>query len=67
MKRQLTFPNIVEHAFALKVSREHLWRVLTGRRVSKSLLDKYEHLTATWNAPRGKQARLCPTCKRPMA
>ena len=38
------FPNIGQDAKRLKVSRHHLWSVLTGRRQSASLLARYQAL-----------------------
>jgi hypothetical protein len=44
-KRKSTrFPGIVEHARTLRVSRVHLYLVLTGRRESRSLLRRYAAL-----------------------
>lgn len=40
------FPRIVEAAAALGVDRTHLWRVLTGRRSSRSLLRRYNAFVA---------------------
>jgi hypothetical protein len=45
---------IYQAAKALGVSRSHLWRVLTGRRSSASLLSRYEAL-------RGKSKAKNPT------
>jgi len=39
------FHGIVEQAGQLRVSRGHLWQVLTGRRQSKVLLQRYLKLT----------------------
>lgn len=44
VKREDRFPGIGEDALTLGVERTHLWRVLTGRRTSKSLLERYERL-----------------------
>ena len=38
------FPGIVESARALGVSRDHLFKVLTGKRSSASLLERYRAL-----------------------
>ena len=38
------FPHISRDAKRLKVSRHHLWSVLTGRRQSASLLRRYQAL-----------------------
>jgi hypothetical protein len=38
------YVGIVTDAAALGVDRVHLWRVLTGRRVSRSLLSRYQQL-----------------------
>ena len=43
-KRRVRFPGICEDAFRLGVSREHLYRVLTGERKSKSLLKRYTEM-----------------------
>ena len=40
------FPRIGEAAAALGVDRTHLWRVLTGRRPSRSLLRRYRLFVA---------------------
>jgi hypothetical protein len=42
--RTVRFPNISRHAAELGVTREHLWRVLTGRRESRSLTARYSDL-----------------------
>lgn len=39
------YPHILAASEALKVSRVHLWLVLTGRRQSRSLLLRYQALT----------------------
>lgn len=39
------FPGIERHAAHLGVSRVHLWKVLTGRRESLSLMMRYRSLT----------------------
>jgi hypothetical protein len=44
-KRRVRFPNIGEEAQLLGVDPSHLWRVLTGARVSRSLIARYESLT----------------------
>ncbi|MCL1920844.1 MAG: hypothetical protein FWG50_07170 [Kiritimatiellaeota bacterium] len=38
----LAYPGIARHAEALGVERTHLWRVLTGRRESRSLISRYK-------------------------
>jgi hypothetical protein len=43
-KRRTRFPGICTDAELLGVSREHLYRVLTGERESKSLLERYRAL-----------------------
>ena len=43
--RAVTYPGIVGHAAELGVGRVHLWMVLTGRRVSRSLTARYNALT----------------------
>lgn len=43
-KRCVRFPGICEDATKLGVSREHLYRVLTGKRISHSLLKRYYRL-----------------------
>jgi hypothetical protein len=40
-QRTVKYPNISRHAQMLGVTREHLWRVLTGRRESRSLSVRY--------------------------
>lgn len=40
------FPGIAREAAALGVDRTHLWRVLTGRRESRSLLRRHAELVA---------------------
>ncbi len=45
-KRKIQFPTIGADSKALKVDRIHLWKVLTGRRVSASLMERYEKLKA---------------------
>jgi len=47
--KAVVYPGISNHAEELGVSRPHLWMVLTGRRVSRSL-------TARYNALVGKPA-----------
>lgn len=44
-KSRVKYPRIGEHARILGVSRPHLWQVLTGRRHSRSLLQRYRTLT----------------------
>ncbi|MGI5868660.1 MAG: hypothetical protein ACOX9C_04340 [Kiritimatiellia bacterium] len=44
-RRVVNFPGIGKHAEQLGVSRPHLWMVLTGRRESRSLMERYEQLT----------------------
>ena len=48
-RKMVEFPGISVYAEELGVRREHLWMVLTGRRVSRSL-------TARYNALVGKPA-----------
>jgi hypothetical protein len=43
-KRRVQFIGICADAVKLGVSREHLYRVLTGQRMSKSLLKRYQEL-----------------------
>jgi len=43
-KRQVQFVGICADAAKLGVTREHLYRVLTGRRTSHSLLRRYQEL-----------------------
>jgi len=43
-KRRVQFPGICTHAALLGVSRVHLWQVLSGRRVSGSLMQRYLEL-----------------------
>jgi hypothetical protein len=43
-KRTVRFPGIVADAKALGVTRQTLWRVLTGEWQSRSLLRRYEAL-----------------------
>lgn len=50
-RREVRFPGIQRHSEALKVSREHLWQVLTGRRTSKRLLQRYRELLAANQEP----------------
>ena len=45
-KRVVTHPNICAHAKALGVSREHLYRVLTGQRDSRELMLRYQAILA---------------------
>lgn len=45
-KSKVRFPRIARDAAALGVDRTHLWRVLTGRRESASLLRRYRALAA---------------------
>ena len=40
------FPTIGRDAALLGVSRTHLWRVLSGRRESRSLVRRYRELTS---------------------
>jgi N-glycosylase/DNA lyase len=42
--RTVRYPNISRHADILGVTREHLWRVLTGRRESRSLIMRYNSI-----------------------
>jgi hypothetical protein len=41
---RVRFPGICEDATRLGITREHLYRVLTGKRKSKSLLKRYTQL-----------------------
>jgi len=50
-KRCVRFPGICEDAATLKVSREHLYRVLTGQRISHSLLKRYRLLKQAGSEP----------------
>lgn len=43
-KRPRRILGIVRDAAAIGVTRFHLWRVLTGRRQSRSLLERYQAL-----------------------
>ncbi len=43
-RRQVRFPGLVTDAEALGVHRNHLYLVLSGRRVSKSLTNRYRAL-----------------------
>lgn len=43
-KRKVKFPTIGEDAAALGCSRQHLWFVLNGIRISKSLSARYRKL-----------------------
>jgi len=43
-KRRVRFPGICAAARELGVTREHLYRVLSGQRVSHSLLRRYHQL-----------------------
>lgn len=42
--KTVRFPGIVEAAAVLGVGREHLWRVLSKKRVSKKLTARYHAL-----------------------
>lgn len=44
-RRVINFPGIGNQADQLGVNRIHLWKVLTGRRESRSLMARYEQLT----------------------
>lgn len=46
------FPNIVEDARRLGVSRMHLWAVLSGRRESSGLVRRYSAMKERRQAPR---------------
>ena len=46
-KRKVRFHEICYHAKQLGVTREHLYRVLTGERHSHSLMLRYEALKKT--------------------
>jgi hypothetical protein len=50
-KRQVQFFGICADAKALGVSREHLYRVLTGRRTSQSLMKRYLELRSKRDKP----------------
>src|SRR4051812_36036379 len=52
-KRQVQFAGICKDAKALGVCREHLYRVLTGKRTSQSLLKRYLELKSKSNKPPG--------------
>lgn len=43
-KRQVRFPGLMNAAHALGVHRNHLYLVLSGRRVSVKLLKRYKAL-----------------------
>jgi hypothetical protein len=43
-KRVVRFPGICATAAKLKVSRHHLWSVLTARRISEPLMLRYRKL-----------------------
>ena len=51
MKRQVMFTGIVADAKLLGVSREHLFRVLIGQRISRSLLKRYRELKGKGDKP----------------
>jgi len=44
IKRRVTYRGIGADADTLGCNRVHLWKVLTGRRVSKSLMARYNEL-----------------------
>lgn len=44
LKRQSRHEGICDQAKALGVSRVHLWKVLTGRRTSQSLMREYRKI-----------------------
>jgi hypothetical protein len=50
-RRVVQFVGIVADATRLGVSREHLYRVLTGQRISKSLLKRYQELKSKGPQP----------------
>lgn len=50
-KRVIHYPNICAHAKALGVSREHLYRVLTGQRESDDLMQRYKIVASGGEAP----------------
>lgn len=50
-KRLVQFVGICADARFLGVTREHLYRVLTGQRASKSLLKRYQALKANGYLP----------------
>ena len=41
--KKIRYRGIVAAARDLKVTRQHLWEVLSGRRQSKRLLNRYEN------------------------
>lgn len=43
---RIKYPGIIEHARQLGVSRVHLWKVLSGRRESQRLMERYRALVA---------------------
>jgi hypothetical protein len=45
-KRKVQFPTISKDAAELGVTRIHLWNVLKGHRISKSLMGRYRALKA---------------------
>lgn len=45
-RRSVRFPGLLNDAQALGVHRNHLYLVLSGRRVSASLLHRYQQLKA---------------------
>jgi hypothetical protein len=59
-KRQVLFVGICADAVKLGVCREHLYRVLTGQRVSKSLLKRYQELKAKGDQPAHQPAQPKP-------
>ena len=61
IKKPRRFPEIGAQAKALKISRYHLWNVLTGRRVSPTLLARYEALTGKPHVFPAPAAAICPT------
>jgi hypothetical protein len=48
--RQVRFPGLMTAAHDLKVHRNHLYMVLTGRRTSHSLTRRYNDWKKTYNA-----------------
>ena len=50
-KRRVQFVGICADAVKLGVSREHLYRVLTGQRTSQSLLKRYRELKGKGDQP----------------
>jgi hypothetical protein len=53
-RNPVRFPGIVRHARQMKVSRMHLYLVLTGQRTSHRLLRRYRALIPFPRIPRGQ-------------